>query len=74
MEREAISVFWFRRDLRLEDNVGLAMALKSGFKVLPIFIFDRNILSELPRNDARVHFIYENLVPIGVGNAMIMAE
>lgn len=42
-----ISIFWFRRDLRLEDNTGLSQALKSGFPVLPIFIFDKNILNSL---------------------------
>jgi deoxyribodipyrimidine photo-lyase len=39
-----VSVFWFRRDLRLEDNAGLWKALKNGHLVVPIFIFDANIL------------------------------
>ncbi|MBS9768777.1 MAG: deoxyribodipyrimidine photo-lyase [Flavobacteriaceae bacterium] len=56
-----ISVFWFRRDLRLEDNVGLYKALLSGNKVLSIFIFDDEILEHLPKNDARVSFIYKAL-------------
>lgn len=56
-----IAVFWFRRDLRLHDNVGLYQALKSGLPVLPIFIFDHNILHELPADDARVGFIHEQL-------------
>lgn len=60
-ERE-ISVFWFRRDLRLDDNHGLFRALQSGSPVLPLFIFDRNILSELPRQDARVEFIQRELM------------
>lgn len=55
-------VFWFRRDLRLEDNTGLKHALESGKPVLPVFIFDTHILDELPRNDARVSFIYEQLL------------
>lgn len=55
------TVFWFRRDLRLTDNTGLHQALASQHKVLPVFIFDTNILSELPQNDARVSFIYETL-------------
>ncbi|MBP8794027.1 MAG: deoxyribodipyrimidine photo-lyase, partial [Lutibacter sp.] len=61
MKKEEIAVFWFRRDLRLHDNYGLYNALQSGYKVLPIFIFDEAILSELPKNDARVSFIYETL-------------
>jgi deoxyribodipyrimidine photo-lyase len=55
-----IAIFWFRRDLRLEDNAGLFHALQSGFKVLPLFIFDREILDQLPsRKDARVEFILQ---------------
>jgi deoxyribodipyrimidine photo-lyase len=54
-----INIFWFRRDLRLEDNHGLYMALSSGLPVLPIFIFDTNILDRLDdRADPRVSFIY----------------
>ena len=60
----SISLFWFRRDLRLEDNKGLSEALKSGNKILPVFIFDEEILDRLPKNDARVSFIYETLYAI----------
>lgn len=58
---ERISIFWFRRDLRISDNIGLNKVLNSGKKVLPIFIFDPSILSELPKNDARVSFIHSSL-------------
>lgn len=61
MEREPINIFWFRRDLRIDDNAGLHEALASGEKVLPIFIFDKHILEELPKDDARVTFITELL-------------
>ena len=64
MYKEEIAVFWFRRDLRLHDNCALYNALQSGCKVLPIFIFDDDILSELPKTDARVSFIYETLFNI----------
>lgn len=56
-----ITVFWFRRDLRLEDNVGLLAALKGDYPVLPIFIFDTEILEQLPKDDARVSFIHKTL-------------
>ncbi|MFS4447828.1 cryptochrome/photolyase family protein [Maribacter sp. 2307UL18-2] len=56
-----VSVFWFRRDLRLEDNVGFRKALEGEHPVLPIFIFDKEILDELPKDDARVSFIFETL-------------
>lgn len=58
---EEVSVFWFRRDLRLEDNCALFHALNSNDKVLPIFVFDEAILNELPKDDPRVNFIYETL-------------
>lgn len=59
--KQTINIFWFRRDLRLNDNVGLFEALSNKNKVLPIFIFDSDILDKLKNNDARVSFIYENL-------------
>lgn len=57
--KDKITVFWFRRDLRLDDNVGLYQALKSDYPVLPIFIFDTEILENLPKNDARLTFIHQ---------------
>jgi deoxyribodipyrimidine photo-lyase len=60
--KPAVNIFWFRRDLRLYDNAGLYHALKSDLPVLPIFIFDRNILDLLEnKKDARVEFIYRAL-------------
>jgi deoxyribodipyrimidine photo-lyase len=59
-----VSVFWFRRDLRTEDNIALAHALASHQPVLPIFIFDTRIISELPKDDPRVTFIYTQLEKI----------
>lgn len=59
-----ISIFWFRRDLRLEDNTGLTAALASGNQVLPVFIFDTNIIDELPADDPRIGFIHESLLSI----------
>lgn len=57
-----VVLFWFRRDLRLEDNVGLYQALSSGLPVVPVFIFDRDILQNLEaKNDKRVSFIYTAL-------------
>lgn len=56
-----VSVFWFRRDLRLDDNTGLWQALKSDVPVLPVFIFDTEILSNLKKDDSRVTFIHRQL-------------
>jgi deoxyribodipyrimidine photo-lyase len=59
--KDTVNIFWFRRDLRLDDNVGFYNALKSKNPVLPIFIFDKDILDKLPKKDARLTFIYETL-------------
>lgn len=61
---QSVTLFWFRRDLRLEDNLGLFMALSSEFPVVPLFIFDDAILEQLPKNDARLGFIHESLSKI----------
>ncbi len=65
-----IVIVWFRRDLRLFDNAALFYALKSGLKVLPIFIFDSFILEKLEdKSDPRVHFIHQQIQKIN--NALL---
>lgn len=56
-----VAIFWFRRDLRLDDNAGLFRALLSEYPVLPLFIFDQEILKELPEDDARLTFIHSEI-------------
>ena len=59
----SVQVFWFRRDLRLDDNAGLYHALKSGKPVLPLFIFDTEILGKLEdKTDRRVQFIHQEIL------------
>ena len=71
-----VNIFWFRRDLRFFDNRGLFQALSSGKPVLPVFIFDRNILDKLEKpNDLRVQYIHNALTTmqnelIGIGSAI----
>lgn len=79
MTTQQVSVFWFRRDLRLEDNVGLFYALKSKYPVIPLFIFDEEILDSLPKNDARVGFIHETLSKINenlnkIGSSLLVKK
>ncbi|MGD9898996.1 MAG: deoxyribodipyrimidine photo-lyase [Calditrichaceae bacterium] len=60
---EIVNIFWFRRDLRLNDNAGLYHCLESGLPVIPVFIFDTEILNQLnDRNDRRVEFIHDSLM------------
>lgn len=62
MDNQNIVFFWFRRDLRLDDNAGLYHALKTGMPVLPVFIFDTDILSKLTNPaDKRVLFIHKEI-------------
>lgn len=59
-----VNFFWFRRDLRLDDNIGLNEALNNNSNVIPLFIFDENITNELEKNDPRINFIYNQLESI----------
>jgi len=59
---DKVSIFWFRRDLRLYDNTALYYAIQESTPVLPIFIFDTEILNDLAdKSDARVNFIHDQL-------------
>lgn len=74
---DQLIVFWFRRDLRLNDNRGLYEALRSGRPVLPLFIFDDDILHGLPANDHRVEFIHRQLQKLekeftGLGSGLLV--
>lgn len=57
----SIALFWHRRDLRIEDNAGLYKALKSGYTVQPVFIFDSEILEKLPEDDQRLLFLHREI-------------
>lgn len=60
-----IVLFWFRRDIRLTDTVGLHQAIQSGYEVLPVFIFDTAILEQFPnKKDKRVSYLYQALQAI----------
>ena len=62
---QSISIFWFRRDFRLEDNTALSAALDGDYPVLPIFIFDGSILDDLKNSsDPRVTFIHEIILKL----------
>ena len=79
MSKQEVSIFWFRRDLRLEDNVGLFQALHSEHAVIPLFIFDDSILDSLSKNDARVGFIHESLSKINtqlqeIGSSLLVKK
>lgn len=67
-----VTLFWFRRDLRLDDNVGLYHCLKDNKNVLPVFIFDKEILNKLSnKKDRRVDFIHQAILRI---NQLLIEE
>ena len=67
MKKNKVVIFWFRRYLRLADNRGLQQAIASGYAVLPIFIFDSDILTRLlTRYDRRVDYIHQALHAMNV--------
>ncbi|OYY00603.1 MAG: deoxyribodipyrimidine photolyase, partial [Sphingobacteriia bacterium 35-40-5] len=60
-----VNLMWFRRDLRLTDNAALCQALQNERPVIPVFIFDRNILDKLEdKTDKRVCFIHTAILDI----------
>ena len=60
-----VNFFWFRRDLRINDNAGLYHALKSGRQVVGLFIFDTQILDKLAdKKDARVTFLHDTVLQL----------
>ena len=65
VKKQEITLFWFRRDLRTEDNAGFFHALKNNKNVLPVFIFDTTILDKLENKaDKRVEFIHFALLKL----------
>ena len=62
---EPLSLFWFRNDLRLEDNTGLYQALRSGLPVLPVYIFSTDELEDPgPGTCRRLSFVYDRLLAL----------
>lgn len=63
--KPSVNIFWFRRDLRLDDNTGLFNALNSCRPILPVFIFDFDILDKLEdKKDKRVQFIHDEIISL----------
>lgn len=63
--KSRVSVFWFRRDLRLKDNVGLYKAASAEYPILPVFIFDPDILTNFEDSfDRRVDYIHQSLTAL----------
>src|SRR4051794_33076740 len=63
--KPSVNICWFRRDLRLSDNAALYHSLKDSIPVVPVFIFDTEILDRLEdKTDRRVAFIHAAIIEI----------
>ncbi len=56
-----LGLVWLRRDYRLDDNTALIQALNQCNSVIVCFIYDKNILNPLPKQDQRIAFIMNSL-------------
>lgn len=79
MNNRRICIFWFRRDLRIDDNHALWQATQSKFPVLPIFIFDEHFFKQFPANDKRFNLIYDRLEQLnsqltGIGSGILVLK
>ncbi len=73
-DRRPIALVWLRRDLRLDDHAALSHALRSGAEVLPVFVFDIEILDPLPRADRRVEFIHGSVAALKAAFAVLGSD
>ena len=60
------SLFIFRRDLRLEDNIGLIESLQNSTEVIPCFIYDENLIKNLKDSKFRWNFLNESLIDLDI--------
>ena len=60
------SLFIFRRDLRLEDNIGLIESLQNSTEVIPCFIYDKNLINNLKDSKFRWNFLNESLIDLDI--------
>lgn len=57
------SIIWLRRDLRIDDHFAFRHANDIDSKILPIFIFDKEILKNFKnREDKRISFILDRII------------
>jgi deoxyribodipyrimidine photo-lyase len=58
-------IVWFRRDLRTDDHAALAHAAKQRAPLVPLFIFDSDLIRTLPCDGAAFNFQAEALAELG---------
>jgi len=58
------ALVWFRRDLRIRDNVALRAALDASDKVAPVFCFDERLYGGRHASGPRTQFLLESLAEL----------
>ena len=58
-------IVWFRRDLRTDDHPALYHASRTGAQVIPLFIFDTELIGMLPCDGAAFNFQAQALSSLG---------
>ncbi|WP_115463125.1 cryptochrome/deoxyribodipyrimidine photo-lyase family protein [Winogradskyella aurantiaca] len=59
--KESIAVVWLKRDLRLDDNESIYRALKSGQRVLLLYVFENLLLNDTHYSERHFNFIKQSL-------------
>ena len=67
-------IFWFRRDLRLGDHVGLTTAIATGRPIIPVFIHDELVESHGAASKWRLGLAVEHFAKTldGIGSRLTL--
>ena len=61
---QKINIFWFKRDLRIIDNVGLYDSVKSKYPTLLIYVFEPVIINEDHYHNRHDNFVKQSLIEL----------
>lgn len=59
--QEAITIVWFKKDLRLADHAPLSEAIKRGLPVLLLHFFEPSLMDAADSDERHWRFIYESV-------------
>ena len=62
--KTAVSIVWFKRDLRLHDHAPLAAACVAGLPVLPLYVIEPDYWRQPCASRRHWHFIRDSLVEL----------
>ena len=59
-----INIFWFKRDLRLVDNIALNDAVESKHPLLLIYLFEPMVINDQHTSKKHINFIKESILDL----------